>query len=119
MAHVSGFTVSDTVAIASGASIAASGLDISDRALVGVILPATWTTADLTFQTSDDNVTFQNLYDENGTEYTLTGSTGARNIAILNGLVIGHRYIKVRSGTSGSAVTQTGARSLTVLTMNL
>jgi hypothetical protein len=118
MAHVSGFTASDSVTISSGASLAAAGLDIQDRAIVGIDMPAAWTTANLTFQTSDDNSTFQDLYDETGSEYTVTAAP-ARNIVLVNSLPMGHRYVKVRSGTSASAVVQTADRVLKVLTTNL
>ena len=40
--------------------------------ILGVILPTTWATANITFQVSQDNVTFHNLYSDAGTEVSAT-----------------------------------------------
>ena len=60
--------------ILTAATIAASA-SLSDvvrlppgHVLVGIVMPATWTAADLTFQFSADNVTYQNAYEDDGTE---------------------------------------------------
>ena|SRR5438105_12074245 len=82
--------------------------------LVAIHMPSAWDTGNLTFQGSNDNVTFDNVYTDAGTEFAITAaasryiiitSTAANN---LSGLM----YIKVRSGTSGTPVTQTAARTI-------
>ncbi len=80
----------------------------------GFMMPDTWTAADLTFQASMDNgLTFKDIYDAQGTEYKVTAA-GGRYI-ILDPVLFGNiNCFKVRSGTSGTPVTQAAARSITV-----
>ena len=75
-------------------------------------MPFAWTAADLTFQVSTDNgVTYQNVYEEDGSEYVVTADA-SRFIAIANLPRVD--AVKVRSGTSGTAVNQVSARTLTL-----
>lgn len=74
--------------------------------LVQIIMPTTWVTANLTFQSSGDCSTYQNLYDKNGTEYTVTAAA-SRNIITSPSDFAGMQCLKFRSGTSGTPVTQT------------
>ena len=73
--------------------------------------PPTWTAADLTFQFSADNVTYQNAYDAAGTELTVVG-TAAANIPVDPLYFRCAPFLKVRSGTAGTAVAQAAARSI-------
>jgi len=98
------------------ASIAASAslsdaIDLAGSRLARIEMPNVWTAANLTFQSSFDNVTFNNLYDSAGTEYNVTASS-SRAIIIPLADFVGIRFLKVRSGTAGSAVTQAAAREL-------
>jgi hypothetical protein len=80
--------------------------------LVSVIeMPAAWDAANLTFQTSGDGANYFNLYDEFGTEVTVTAST-SRRIRLDATQWTGNLYIKVRSGTAGAAVNQSAERTL-------
>jgi hypothetical protein len=55
-----------TTTIASGNSLSTS-IPMSRRTLVAIAMPASWTTANLTFQVSIDNgVTWQELYNDSG-----------------------------------------------------
>lgn len=75
-------------------------------------MPSSWTAADLTFQVSTDNgTTYQNVYEEDGSEYVVTADA-SRFIAITGLPRVD--AIKVRSGTSGTAVAQGAARTLTL-----
>jgi hypothetical protein len=94
-----------TVNIATGGSLSAAGQSVGN-ALVGIVMPAAWTTANLTFQVSQDGVTYQELYDNTGTAVTVTTAASYTH-ALAPAAWMGFNYIKVRSGTSGSAVTQT------------
>jgi hypothetical protein len=96
-----------TVNIASGASL--SGSISCPGTLAGIQMPAAWTTASLTFQVSLDGSTFTNVYDKNGNEYTVlsTSSVASQYVIIPPADTVGWKYIKVRSGSSGSPVTQT------------
>lgn len=102
--------VNTSAAIASGQSLSAAVV-VNGDALVEIQMPATWTTANLTFQTSPDGTTFQDLYDEEGTEVTVTAAA-SRNIKLNGAEWANIEWLKVRSGTTGTAVNQGGARTI-------
>ena len=92
--------------IAQDTSLSAA-VDLLDRTLTAIQMPATWDAADLTFQAAEDlNGTYQNVYDDNDAEMTIQAAA-ARYIVIQPPKLAGLRFIKIRSGTSGSAVNQT------------
>jgi hypothetical protein len=86
------------------------------HSLVAILMPATWTAADLTFQASNDNTTFYNMVNTAGNEVTVTGPAASEWVAIDPADFVGVEYLKVRSGSSGAAVAQGGDRVLTFLT---
>ncbi len=108
-------TVSAT--IANGASL--SGVvDIGEgRVLCAIDMPADWTAANLTFQASTaSDGTFDSLYDQYGTEKTVTAAED-RYIPLDDpAFWLGVRYVKVRSGTAASAVNQGAERVITLVT---
>jgi hypothetical protein len=79
--------------------------------LTVIEMPAAWDAANLTFQTSGDGSTYENVYDESGTEVTVTAST-ARRIRLDAAQWAGIEYLKIRSGTAGAAVNQSAERIL-------
>ena len=79
--------------------------------VAGIQMPASWTAADLTFQASLDGTTYQDIYDKDGTEYTVTADAGIYIILPIADFA-GIPYMKVRSGTSGTAVQQEAARTI-------
>lgn len=93
--------------IASGQSLSQAML-IPGR-LTGIQMPSSWTTANLTFQGSLDGVTFTNIYDAFGNEVTVDAA--ASELITIDDLQ-SQTYLKVRSGTSGTPVTQGAARVL-------
>jgi hypothetical protein len=98
--------------IASGASISDS-LDLEGKIPVAVIMPAAWTAAVLTFQISMDNSNWYDLHDRYG---EITQSVAAEVISVLEpASFLGARYLKVRSGTSGTGVNQAAERSMTLV----
>ncbi len=101
-----------TATIANGESLS-DALDLKGYGLTGFQMPTSWTTANLTFQVSVDGTTYQNLYDDLGNEVTVTAAA-SRFIRVDPALFVGFEKIKVRSGTSGSAVNQAAARSIVV-----
>ena len=105
-----------TVTVANGASLSgSSGLfDGASRAL-SVATDAAWDTAAITFQGSYDGTNFFNLYKE-GTEYTIAGVLASTINTIDLSVFMGLRAVKVRSGTSGAAVNQTGDSVVTLMT---
>jgi len=95
-----------TATIAQGASLS-DAVDTGGLTILSILMPATWDAAVLTFQGSLDGVTYGNVYDESGNEYTVQAAA-SRAIGIdAASPLLGFRYIKVRSGTAASAVNQT------------
>lgn len=107
--------VSRTVTIASGQSLSAE-VDMEEfSGSFVIVMPAAWTTANLTFQAaSASGGTFQDVYDDAGTEVSVTVAA-SRTIGVNKPALAPFRYLKFRSGTSGSAVTQAAQRVLTLL----
>ena len=105
---------SKTVTISSGQSLSGS-LDTEGYPIKGIIMPASWDTANLTFQASVDGTNWFNLYDDNGNEVVIQAAAN-RAIAIDSyaGSLAPFRYLKIQSGTSATPVNQTANRVLTV-----
>ena len=105
-----------TVTIASGATGLSDIIDLEGYQLFGIQMPATWVTANITFQTSFDGTTFQDAYDDSGLEITLQALQG-KNISVdINALKLAPwKYVKFRSGTSGTPVDQTATRVLKIV----
>ncbi len=101
----------------------ANGVALSDKVdipqsfrPIAVVIPAAWTTANLTFLVSHDGgTTYNNFYDEGGTEITVVVGGTDRFIALLPRLWAGVSRLQIRSGTTGTPVNQGGARSVIVL----
>lgn len=107
-----------TVTIANGASLS-DEVDVGEgRVLVGILMPAAWTAASMTFQAGAVSGALGNLYDEYGTEveYTVDAS---RYVAVDIPTFASARYVKVRSGTSGTPVSQAAERTITLVTRPL
>jgi hypothetical protein len=81
-------------------------IPISGRHM-GVLIPSTWETASLTFQVSNDGVTYANLYDSEGAEVTLAAAAGKANtLDSVGEALFPFGLMKVRSGTAASPVVQ-------------
>lgn len=98
------------VAIASGESLSAA-IDLDEGRLALIQMPASWTTANLTFQGSVDGSNFFDLYDDEGNEVTVTAAA-SRTIRLPLADWLALRHVKIRSGTTGTPVNQGGAREL-------
>ncbi len=106
-------------AVPSAAVIAASAslsgaIDCEDTRISRIQIPSAWTTANITFQTSVDGVTYADLYDSFGVEYVVTAAA-SREIILPLADFLGIRFLKIRSGTTGTPVTQSAARSLPIM----
>lgn len=99
--------------IASGASLS-DALDLIGYDLVGIEMPAAWTAAAITLQSSSDGVTYRNVYSASGTELSLT--VDASRYVHVDSTVAGllQRFVKIRSGTAAVPVNQAAARLLGV-----
>jgi len=103
--------------IASGESLS-DAIDMSAFAtnkdnyrLFDLSMPEEWTTANLTFQTSYDGVTYKNFQDGQGTEITIVAIANV-NITLDPAIFAAVPYIKVRSGTRATPVNQAAARDI-------
>lgn len=108
-----------TVTIANGQSLS-DAADLGTGRLVGIIMPAEWTTAALTFQANADaGATVYDVYDD-ATERTITsaGATASRFLALPLSDWLGMRGLKVRSGTGASPVNQGAARTIILVVAN-
>jgi len=110
------------VNIASGSSL--SGEVLLDNSvprgkrLFAIVMPSSWTAANLTFQASIDGTTYNNLYDYNGSEVTVTAA--ASRYIVLDPLTFaGVAGVKIRSGTSGTPVNQGADRTLTLVVRDI
>lgn len=116
---------SPQVTIANGAALS-SATQIGSGVLVGIIMPAAWTAAAITFQASIDGVNFYPMYDANGViiqvgatadpiagAYIAIGSEINAKFDHFRGAL----YLKLQSSTAGSltAVNQGAARVLTLV----
>lgn len=108
------FSVIVDLTIANGASL--SGIvDFGEMRPVGFFMPAAWTAAGATFVTSPDGTTAYDMYDETGTEMSITSVVAGKYYALPFARTLGVRYLAIRSGTSGAAVNQGAARTLRVV----
>ncbi len=86
-------------------------IDLGGSSMQTILMPAAWTAASLTFQVFEaTGGTYRNLYDDSGTEVTVT--TAASRAIPMPSELAGTRFIKLRSGTSGTPVTQLSANKI-------
>jgi hypothetical protein len=105
------------VTITNGQSLSGAAT-LDGKAVVGILMPAAWTAAGLSFQKSADGSTYGDVSDKNG-EVTVASAgiqTGARTWIDLDpALFANAQAIKVRSGTRSAAVNQAADRVLTLI----
>jgi len=118
-----------TVTIAASAALSGVLSLNGEFAIVGLIIPSSWTAASIAFQTSMDPIqafptdsapsNFYDVYDETGGYVLATGASGvvAGSAVMLSGnpYVVG-RHFKLRScDADGVSVNQSAARTITVI----
>lgn len=103
-----------SITIPSGQSLSPA-LEINDNLLMALSAPSAWTAADITFQVSHDNSTYQDLYDSDGEEFKATIVAGKFQFIQEPIAFSGFNYVKLRSGTSASPVNQAGDRQVITL----
>ncbi|WP_165420955.1 hypothetical protein [Bradyrhizobium sp. Leo170] len=97
--------------IANGGSLSGA-IPIGNKIITGIMMPAGWDNAALTFQVSvDGGASWSNLFDSSGNEVSFQAAA-SRFIAVDPTLWIGINHIKIRSGTAAAVVNQTAERSL-------
>lgn len=75
--------------------------------LAALVVPAGWVAADISFQGSHDGTTFYDVYDEFDAEVVVQAAA-SRYIVLEPARFLCFGWIKVRSGTTGTPVSQTG-----------
>ena len=101
-----------TATIANAASLS-DVVEVGEGVVVGFLVPA-FTAAVITFQGSDDGVTFKDLKDAAAAEISIASSVGDVYFAApaaLNSAA----FLKVRSGTSAAPVAQGAQRLIKVV----
>lgn len=108
--------LTQSVTIANGAALS-NAIDILGTSLQGVLLPAVWTAAAMTFAVSFDGITYFPLFDSTGAEVSYTVVQGhAVFFPTYNWRMV--RYLKIRSGTLASPVNQ-GQSTVVTLALRL
>ncbi len=97
-----------------GSGVAVSNIvALGEGAMVGIVMPAAWTAAALTFLGSPDGVTFTNIFDTT-TERNFAVAVD-RFLSLTHTDWLAFKFIKIRSGTTGTPVNQAASRALTVI----
>jgi len=97
--------------IASGGSLSAV-IDTGGLPICGIQMSAGWDAAAMTFQAAADlPANVASLYDSSGIEVNVTVAASTF-IYIDPSIFAGVRYLKVRSGTAGTPVTQSATRAI-------
>jgi hypothetical protein len=108
-------TKTATVTIAINTALSGA-ICLGSGVLCAIKMPAGWDAAALTFQVSDDQgVTWDELRDSSGTAITVASPTAGQRLELDASDFKSAVFLKVRSGTSGSAVNQTGAARVLTL----
>lgn len=100
--------------IPAGATGLSGPIDLNDARLSIIYVPAGWVAANITLQSSFNGTDFFNVFNEVGTEYTITAAA-SRAILVPLADLLGARHIKLRSGTNAAPVNQTGAPTLSLV----
>lgn len=89
---------------------------IGNAALTAIRMPAAWDAAALTFQCAVNPVNgpWLNLHDQAGAEISFAAAAN-RHIALTHNPLRGLLWVRVRSGTTGTPVTQSANRDLVLI----
>lgn len=112
-------TYSNSVTIASGTAVSGAA-QVNGQMIDGLILPAAWTAADITFQVSLDGITYSDLFDGYGNQVAIA-AVASRAIALPIGLLRAWDYVKLRSAAVGVPATpenQAADRAIVVVSRN-
>lgn len=92
-----------------------SALHLRGRVVVGIYIPASWTTGNITFQACDtEDGTFVDVYTLTA-ELAATSAASSRYVALDPVNFHGINFLKIRSGTSGTPVAQSGDITLQLM----
>ena len=104
-------TRSATVTIANGASLSGAVM-LGAGVPLAIQMPAAFTGTELTFQGSNDGITFYDIYD-GGAELSVTAAA-SQNVVLPASALAGFNRLKVRSGTASVPTAEAAERTLTL-----
>jgi hypothetical protein len=90
-------------------------VDLGRCVLAGLILPATWDAANISFRVSADGTTAFDLFDGTTERVVTTAGVLGKAVALDSSTWLPWRYVVVRSGVVATPVNQTAARNITLL----
>ena len=107
-----------TATISSGSALS-DEINLKGKALVGLIMPSAWTTANITFQAGyGSSPTYNDVYDQDGGEITIIAAA-SQQIMIDPSFSLALEDVKVRSGTTGTPVNQGADREVVLIITRL
>lgn len=89
-----------------------NAIQLNDLTAVGLTTGSNISGSMLSFLVSVDGATFYPLYNSSGTEVTYSASSVARAYVLDRDTFLAWNFIKLREGTSGSAILQAGVNTL-------
>jgi hypothetical protein len=99
--------------IAAGTSLS-NAIDCRNGQIIRFIMPQAWDPARLTFQVSNDNLTFHDLFDTEGHEVSVFVIP---NTSVLLKDPRNINWVKLRSGTRTAPVVQSASRTITIVVL--
>lgn len=108
----------ESLVIESGSSVTATALNIKNQVASSLLTPADWNTANISFQGATSDGIYRNLYEKDGTEYTITSASALSWFTLDFNDFFGVENIKIISGTRASASNQSGSRILEIIKTN-
>lgn len=105
-----------TASIANAGSLSGA-VDLGTMRPARLVVPAAWTAAAISFDVSADGVTYGPLYDQYGSEVSISSANvvASRQIVLDPTLFMSVRYLKVRSGLNGAVVAQGAQRDIVIV----
>lgn len=116
----------NNVVIANGAALS-DAVDLWQQTVGGIVMPSAWTAASLTFQGHDgqgineagggageppaNSSGWKDIYDAGGTELTVV-TAASRFVVLQPDPFRAPRWLRLRSGTTGTPVNQGAARTI-------
>jgi len=106
-------TVLNGPIIAAGESLS-DAVDCTGGTIVRLTMPAGWGGGNITFAISSDGVGFNDLFNYDGTEFTMRVTPGAAIPMAFDGLTRCMAHVKIRAGTRDHPIVQDVQRDFAI-----
>lgn len=111
-------TVVHVDAVIANAASQSNEIDLTDKVLLAIQIPAAWTAADITLlaapKPTAENGVYVAVKAQDGTDVVFTAAAGTVVVVTDANMTKGLRFVKLRSGTPALPVNQGAARALGV-----